>query len=426
MKKILFILISAFMVMSCRKGEIPQTDPTFNVLRQNLTAVDFARIDPSTVTTFSSRKSNQRLIRADFQGKERFHDFVVLQLDPDGKVKDGKIIHIEGKPQPLSSNKNKQAFNGSIETSSLKHTDVKRSAIKDGFIMDLHYSQVQTNGVRLNYECADCTLPEVIVSSSYSNGGYNWLSWLSIWSLFNDWPRMEYLLTDYSGGGGGGGGGGYTPPPVISADEENAENKEKIDPKKYMDCFGNVPDAGATCTISIYADIPVDGHPEILFDWSQGNPGHVFIEMYKLGQNGGLVTQTIGFYPSTGFKVLGGGDVNSKVVDNASHEYNARYTIPISPGQLQAAIGQVNAYSGNSYNMTTFNCVDFALGIFNAATGGGISITKQNIPGYPTPGGSNTPQGVYNAINDLGGWGTPGASTVGSKAYGGTSKGPCN
>lgn len=424
MKKVALFLLVALTVTACQKRDLPQTDPDQNVLRQNLTQEDFLNIKQSTITRFTNRKTGQQLLRAGFTGKDPNHDFIVFSLDKNGVFLDGKFVHVEGKVQPSLKDKNKNVFNGLLETSSLRHTNVVVSTIKEGYVMALHSSTVKVNGVQTNYECADCTLPEVVVSSSYSNNSYNWASWLGIWSLFNDWSSNEYLLVDYSGGGGGGGG--YTPPPAISVDEEMAENKEKIDPKKYMDCFGNVPDAGATCTITISADIPVDGHPEILFDWSQGNPGHAFIELYKLGSNGALVSQNIGFYPSTGFKVLGGGDVNSKVVDNAGHEYNARYTIPISVGQLQAAINQVNAYSGNSYNMTNFNCVDFAIGVFNAATAGGISITKQQIPGYPTPNGSNTPQGLYNRINEMAGWGTPGAQTSGSKAYGGSSKGPCN
>lgn len=422
----LFLCLYLLLASSCQKKELPQTDPTLNLLKQNLLAEDFSRIDPLTLFEFTSRVSGLHYIRAGFTGKDRNHDFVVLALDKYGKFSNGKMVHIEGKIVPSSKNKNKQTFSGSIETSSLKHTDVVRSAINEGFIMALHESKISLNGIRMNQECSDCTIPEVVVSTSYNkSGGISWGAWMSFLSMFDQGSPYEYLLIDYVSGGGGGGGGS-APPPAISVDEEIAETHEKIDPKKYMDCFGNVADAGATCTITISADIPVDGHPEILFDWSQGNPGHAFIELYKMGSNGTMVSQNIGFYPSTGFKVLGGGDVNSKVVDNAGHEYNASYTISISPAQLQAAIDKVNSFSGNSYNMTSFNCVDFALGVFNAATAGALSLNKQQIPGYPTTNGSNTPQALYNRLDEMNAWGTPGIQTSGSKAYGGNSKGPCN
>lgn len=425
MKKILLLFTIAVSVISCQKKELPQTDPTLSLLKQNLKAEDFSNLDVSTISEFTSRKTGSRFVRAGFNDKDRNHDFVMLVLDKNGNFSDGKIIHVDGKIGPSLKSNGKQTFNGILETSSLKHTDVVRSSIKEGFITALHESKVSLNGVGVNQECSDCTIPEVVVSTSYNkSGGISWGAWMSFLSMFGQGDPYEYLLIDYVSSGGGGGGS--TPPPAISVDEEIAENKEKIDPKKYMDCFGNVPDAGATCTITISADLPVDGHPEILFDWSQGNPGHAFIELYKMGSNGTLVSQNIGFYPSTGFKVLGGGDVNSKVVDNAGHEYNASYTISISPAQLQAAIDKVNSFSGNSYNMTNFNCVDFALGVFNAATAGGLSVTKQQIPGYPTTDGSNTPQAVYNRLDEMKAWGTPGIQTSGSKAYGGTSKGPCN
>src|SRR5207253_3731182 len=75
-----------------------------------------------------------------------------------------------------------------------------------------------------------------------------------------------------TGGGGSGnygtaGGSGETLAPVISVDVETGVSLPAIDIKKYMSFFNSIPDAGATCSIEIFADIPVDGDPSKFFNW---------------------------------------------------------------------------------------------------------------------------------------------------------------
>lgn len=428
MKKALLFFLVTLSVTACQKRELPQSDPALNQLRSALNPQDYAILSPSSITRYTDPKSGKRFVRAGFTGRDALNDFVILLLDEQGKLIQGRFVKLQG--NILKNAEGKMRYSGSISSTDLAHDNLRQSAIREGFIEALHqFSGVAVNsagGVRVNKaECADCTLPEVIVGASYSSSGYDWTAWLSMLWLFDN-TMPVYIPVGGGSSGGGGGGSSYTPPSAISIDTETPENKDKIDAKKYMDCFGNIPNTGATCTITISTDIPVDGHPEILFDWSEGSPGHAFIELYKQGQNGVIVSQNIGFYPYIGFTVLGGTDVPSKVVDNGYHEYNARYTLAVSPEQLQAAIDKVNAISGNSYNMTNFNCVDFALAVFNAATAGALTIPLRQIPGYNTPHGSNTPQGLYERLDELKSWGAPGIDVIGSKAYGGSSKGPCN
>jgi hypothetical protein len=424
MKRIFWIMLTAFSLVSCRKNETVLSDNIQQILKENLSAEDFGNIDFSTLTQSVSASTRQQLVRVGFKQKDKLHDFVLLSMNEAGGLTNSKIIHIEGSVTKTGVN-SKAAFNGMIETSSLKRENRISSVIENGFIRSLHQSKVSLNGVRMNYECADCTLPEVIVSSSH-NKTYDWTTaWLSIWSMFGDWPPNEYIPIDYSGGGGSGGGGGSSPD-VITIDIEEPENKDRIEPKKYTDCFGTISDGSTTIyTLTISADLPTDGHPEIFYNWTDRSPGHAFIELSKSTPSGG-VTQDFGFYPTSSYKLVTLDNVNldAKIVDDGGHEYQARYTISVTAAQFQAAVNAVNA-ARTTYNTAFYNCTDFALDVFNAA-GGNLSIPRHEIPGFEVDGGSNTPQGLYEKIKTLKDNGTANTTTTNNKEYAGSSKGPCN
>lgn len=113
-------------------------------------------------------------------------------------------------------------------------------------------------------------------------------------------------------------------------------------------------------------------------------------------------------------------------MDNGGHEYNARYTISVTNAQFQAALNAVQTYSSYDYSITTFNCTDFALEVFNAA-GGDLYIPKYQIPGFPNgTTGSNTPQGLYNKLDQMAAAGYTGIEKPGVKGYGNYSHGPCD
>lgn len=428
MKTIVYILTASILLFSCKKSELTNPENQYvsqirSLLKDSLSTADYAAVDFASIRT-SALSQGGKVTRLGFTGKKILHDFIVIREDKTGAITQAGIVHLEGSISSPNTGA-RPSFNGRIEASTLKREIKASSVINNGFVMSLHAAKVGTNAVGVNMAaCPDCTIPEVIVSSSYSGSGISWGAWMSFLAMFGGggWGN-EYMMIDY---GGGGGGGGNTSGDVVTIDMEAPENKPAIDPKKYMDCFGNIPDNGATCTITIASDIPVDGQPDKFFNWSDASPGHTYIELYKAGSSGGIVSQNIGFYPNSSWKVVAGTNISSKIGDDAGHEYNARYTISVSPAQLQAAINAVNTYSSHEYNISTFNCADFSLAVFNAA-GGNLTIPKYQIPGYPNGStGSNTPQGLYNKISDLAFAGNPNAQTNGNKAYGGLSNGPCN
>ena len=205
-------------------------------------------------------------------------------------------------------------------------------------------------------------------------------------------------------------------------DFEAPESKDAIDIKKYINCFGATQDAKATYTVTIAVDLPVDNDPSKIFNWSDASPGHTFIELYK-NSSAGLVEQHIGLYPNSPWKTVAGGNVSSKVADDVGHEYQAKYTISVTVSQFANALRSADAYSNFDYNVATFNCADYALKVFKAAGG------QLNVPQFPVPeysDASNTPQGVYDAIQNLVLAGNKDAMANGQKQWIDESHGPCN
>ncbi len=273
---LLFTVVLLF-AAACNKNNLPagsDSEIVQHILQKNLNAADLSAADLSTLQSATLR-SGHHLYRLRM-GKEN----IVLETDGTNQFVKGAIYTITGS---VSNNSGHTTYSGLFDRSDLGRKNAVHWSIDKGFAKQLHsFIGVATNGSgqqHVNYECADCTLPEVTVSASYPpGGGIDWFTWMSLLSMFDMGGQNDYLGLDwiYSGGNGGGVGGA----PVVTIDQENAENKTAIDPKKYTDCFGTVPDAGATCTMTISTDIPVDGHPESFFDPGTQSVGHTFVELY--------------------------------------------------------------------------------------------------------------------------------------------------
>ncbi len=422
MKKLFFACLLAATVFACKKTEnVPVTDPSYvavveKALQDSLPAVDYASLDLTHAIQMHIDSANIHLLRVPIMGKDIAKDFIVVKTDAAGHIQQGKFISI-------TKDNDASSFNGSIAYRSLKGNPASTFAIRKGRIKQPQAFRTNLLVKEADPEMNGGDLPEVIVYSFVAvDGGINWSDWYNLLAMLN-------AGNDGGGAGGGnwyypgGGGGGGGTAPAVQIDFENWDSKAAIDIKKYMDCFGTVPSTNATYTISISSDIPVDGDPSAFFDWSEQSPGHAFITMTK-SSGSNSVTQNFGFYPSSGVKAATGNNTDGKMVDNAGHEFNAQYTINITASQFQSALASVNTYSSFQYIISSFNCTDYALNIFNAA-GGNLSIPKYQIPNYGTPNGSNTPQGLYNAINSLKTGGNTNASAGSAKQYAGGSHGPC-
>lgn len=287
-------------------------------------------------------------------------------------------------------------------------------------------------------------LPEVIVIGyRESSGGISYSDWISLQGMFGGGGGGGYYSPagEYSGGGGnyGGGNGGYSggggggsvhQVPPIQIDFENQGENPAIDIETYLKCFANIPDAGAVCSIEIFADIPVDKDPNKLLNLSTASPGHTFIQIKKTNGTQSVM-QNIGFYPKSGWKTaLTPAPVDGKFVDNGGHEFNASFKMDLTPAQLQSAIIRMqNLARFIKYDIDEYNCSDFALDVFNEGRVDKLDIPLYDIPGSITGGGTRTPQGLYNKLKSMQQSGSAEASNISIPGYKGwvaSSNGPCN
>ena len=435
MKNLILFLALAGIIASCTKQELAihnqedaQAEQSHHLarikqyLKDSLSAQDFAAIDFNKMYLNSDSVSGNYFIRLGFDKKNISQDFILLKTTNAGDIIKAKIIYVQ-----WDGSMNSPANNMRVKSSSLNRKKITYIRNRNHRSYSSNQSAIATSGdissmMEEEAPAGEQTLPDVVVVG-YTD--YNPVP--TYWYFYDGMLGLNSggIGTSYTYGASDPVGGGSSSIPTMHLDYEFAENAKAIDVKKYLDCFGSVQETDATYTITIATDIPVDGDPSRFFNWSNATPGHTYIELYK-NSNAGLIQQNIGFYPNTGWKSINDYFVPPKMVDNANHEYNARYTISVSNTQFQAALNAVQTYSSYNYNIATFNCTDFALEIFNAA-GGDLYIPKYQIPGYPNGTiGSNTPQGLYMELNQMASEGVSGVEMPGVKGYGGTSHGPCN
>lgn len=369
----------------------------------------------------------------------------MVESDTFGICSKGRIIHLEKDGGGL------QTFNGRVTVQNLDRSSTTSSAITGGFIEYLHprqISSVTTNSPdQVNVVPAPVVpapsvqvLPEVIVVGYLPASGSG--------------PSLAYYLSFQSmlGMSGSGGGGSATGPigggpgagiygpvggargvglPLIGKNNllvnyETSSTRPGIDVTAFMKCFSQIPDAGATCSVMIFTDLPVNDDPSYIFNILTGATGHCFLQLTK--SNGAAsVSQTFGFTTSKPLAVLGL-PVAGKIVDNTGHKFNASFTMNLTAAQLQAAINAVIATgSSQQYDIWNHNCVDYALGIINTVRPGNpLKIVK--LKDIETGELFSSPQGLYMTLGQMKEPGSPEAKNIIMNVvqHAGTSHGPCN
>jgi len=443
MKQVYFLLIGFITLSSCQK-ELKQKESDYmysvkTTLKGNLSSQDYSELDFSRAILSNTDSVQLYFLRIPFNGKKIQNDFILLQTSRDGQVQKGKIIHLEGgrKKKDYSV-----SWNGSVMISSLNRKEVLQSAVTNGYIEAFHKKSAEA---KLNSMMDPGMLPEVIVVA-YVNDGISYSDWIWLQSLFYDSMRLDaegssggsssyYGSLDGSYGGSGGYYSGSTDPvtdvttePLMLVDIDSYVNNPAIDIAKYLKCFDAIPDAGSTCSVEIFTDIPVDTDPTKLFNWNTESPGHVFLQLKK--SNGTqYALQNIGFYPSSNWKeVLDANPVDSKIVDDGGHEFNASLKMSLTPYQFRDMLKKAEALSATKYDTDQFNCTDFALDIFNYVRAP-LEIPRYSVPGGVGLYGTRTPQGLYVKLREMKNNGDPEAPniTIGfKKAWVASSDGPCN
>lgn len=278
--------------------------------------------------------------------------------------------------------------------------------------------------------------PEVLVDYSYlvPNGGMpvNYINPSGFFGFNSGGRSVGYSTMDGSRNDGEDYGSRSNNRNIDEEDEELVdfefvENLSPIDITKYLKCFSTIPDDGSSCSIEILVDIPVDENPNRLFNFQQGSPGHTFIQITKTNGTQSI-TQNIGFYPVGSWKMLLNEPVQSKILDNGEHEFNASLTMNITPEQLDNTINHMTGLANHPYDLDDYNCTDFALEVFNQSRiANPIQIQRGPIPG----GGAaytSTPGALYNKLSIMQHSGIESANInlPSTKAFVADSNGPCN
>jgi hypothetical protein len=374
--------------------------------------------------------------------------FVLLSTDSLGSVRDARTIELNRDPSNL------QQFNGSIHISSLHGELLSDNQVVNGFMVSDRIRQpgnTTENAVSNYIVPADPVedLPEVVVVG-YTDGGGGGLSlgdYLYLSGLIGSGGSAGVGSGGASGAGvsGGGSSGGVASPitrpvsgtyaPVlrstagrpISVTLEDSYSKPAIDVAAYLKCFSQVPDAGASYAITIFADLPVNDDPTQFFDPYTGATGHVFLELTKTNGNQS-VNQFMGFTAVKAMAAMfGSGATAGKVVDNSGHKFNASLRVPVTVDEFKVAMNRLQSQASSQYDIVNYNCVDFALGVMNSARGSyPLVINKYPLPDESTP--MSTPEALYNLIYSMSRSGGPeaGNTAVGSIWAAGTGHGACN
>jgi len=441
MKQLLFISISLVLLFSCKKDFVNEPGDAFlqnkikSQLKDSLSIKDFENLDFENMLRAKESQSNFKVVKIPFSNKTSDAEFILLKVENDQSFSIGKIFELTRNPETTVS-KSQLKFNGSIKIYSLSRLLHLESPVTNGFVDSLHPIDNNILSIRMIPEIP--LLPEVVVVASYPKDETS-IPFYSYWLNFNSMISQTDLNEGDGGGGswifggniGTGGSGITNNPQYINIDYERTENLVAIDIKKYIQCFNNIPDVGATCSIKILTDLPVDKDANVFFNWEDGSPGHTFLQITKVNGNQSA-QQNIGFYPNKAWKnALTTAPDDGKFVNNAMHEFNASLSMNLTPEQLKSTLIHMQ-YLANfiKYDIDDYNCTDFAMEVFNYKRGGNqLTIPKYDLPGGTAPNGSSTPQGLYQKLNKMKSQGDSESANIiipGVKGFAGSSSGPCN
>ncbi len=260
--------------------------------------------------------------------------------------------------------------------------------------------------IRPYYNAVD--LPPVTVTATLYNTSTSSML-RSLYWLTNLNPSMYDMFINESDQGGGTYYLNYDIAYDVELDD--SEDRHAIDLQKLIDCFLTVPDAGATYSVQLCADVPVNSHPSYLINLGGGYPapGHVFLIMTKT-TGAQSMTQVFGFYPQYGKKSASFDPVPSTIKDDTNHEYNASIKMDnISKSDFVAILAQgIYKSEAESYDLNGYNCTNFALDAFNAgrASIGSISVQKTSF------NLGLTPVGLYSKLSSMKSANGPEASNI--------------
>jgi hypothetical protein len=414
--KILLFLSLAVLYFACQKHNDFFTRPSFqsgfvdsavDYLQSQVSIKDFQDVDLENPQIF---KEGSNTVAVSFALKNETTRSIIIGKDTAQRFLGNWIVNAKMGSERDGILKT-ESFNGK-EKSEVTYVNglvVKLVRSNDGKISTSKFSYSTKNSLypegRVSYNVEmglegdgeEHWLPDVVVTGYINNSQTHYYSWY--WA-FNQNPVYinTYSTTAPSNGGGG---------TAFTIDAE-LNNEPNTSISQMFNCFGNVSSTGATYTVMLCADVPINGSPTSSANVFGSSAGHTFLTVTK--QNGSSkVTRSFGFYP--GSNVSTPVSVPSIMKDDYGHEYNASITMTINATQFVQLQQKATAYSSNQYNVCTYNCTSYALGIFNSLRTNPVAVSPITVylpiampPQYPTAGAiqiNNSPQMLFAALRNM-------------------------
>jgi len=450
MKKILYVFLFTGIIFSaCRKQPI---DPAIHIqmppaylttvqdwLLQNIATDAYANID---FTNFRlSKQKNHWYLRFALKNKPLYTDYLLLQTDSLGNLGAGKFIHLEKTTSPPG------VYNGSISIISLDHKTNLQSAITNGYVQAWHPQLFLTTAKAESFPVPYDALPEVIVTAyipSANQIGISYSDYVSLESMFAEGMDGNSAGSGVAAGGGTAYNSGYTIySPVNAGTNSNGQNIDQditvsvddsayrpaIDLAAWLKCFTDIPDAGASSSITLLGDLPEESDPSVNLNIFTGNTGHCFLQLQKTNGTQS-VKQIIGFTAQSAGKAILNADafVPGKTVDNAGHKYNCAITMYLTAAGFNTVIEKMKSLSDMPYSIVYYDCLDYGLEVFNSVRPDDpLVITKLFDPNASFSNIANGPK-LYTLLQEMIDNGSPEAPyiTLSGSRYAGVSHGACN
>ncbi len=163
-------------------------------------------------------------------------------------------------------------------------------------------------------------------------------------------------------------------------------------------------EADAEYSITVCGNVPDNQNPGRVF--KKGEPGHVFLILRKKESlTGNEKYCSFGFYPIFPVSCIVK-KVRSEIHDNSNTEYDVCFERKLNSLEFTALLQNALRLSKKKYDLTKYNCYDYALQVYNDIPGmEPLPVSKVKLPFIFGKGGS--PCGLYSDFQLLISEGSP-------------------
>ncbi len=429
MKIIAIIGLLAFISItsiSCKKEQaIQYEDKNISeikkMLKDSLNYEDFLKVDFNSVQQCELIDNSGHLVKLNIIDSDtNSSKQIFIKTDNNNKVVLTKILSLSGE---IFIRNTLNFYNGKAIISDLKNKNIITYDIENGkMILNTeirnNIKSLSNNNVIKKVNAGDGFNTPMDLTDVYVTNNLKRIIWMNGSIIVGGNPN-EYVSVNETLEPGSDGSYDM----IIQIDIDDPLQKLKIDLQKLIDCYGTITNEGAVYKVTINSDVPVDEHPNwVVYNVFGASAGHVFLTFTKIS-GGNQITQNFGFYPSENPPFSLNAPyiaVPSKLANDEYRDIDAQYSIYVSESQFNQGLQNAVSFGNNLYELFNYNCVDYAMNVFNSiGNGNHISTAGTSVM-------KNSPSALYQTINNIKLTGNLNAKLSPSNNKAGASNGPCN